>query len=39
MMEKEHQNITHSHLLGIVLQLNEIFTIHSQSSPHTPHRV
>ena len=29
-MEKEHRNKTHSHLLGIVPQLNEFHTIASQ---------
>ena len=29
-MEKEHKNKTHSHLLGIVSQLNEFCTIPSQ---------
>ena len=31
MMEKEDQNRTHSHLLGIVSQLNEFHTIPSQT--------
>ena len=31
MMKKDHQNKTHSHLLGIVSQLNEFCTIPSQN--------
>ena len=31
MIEKEHQNKTHSQLLGIVSQLNEFHTIPSQN--------
>ena len=37
---KGTQNQTHSHLLGIMSQLNEFHTIPSQkSSPHTIHKV
>ena len=34
MMEKEHQNKTHSHLLGIVSQLNEFHPMLPKTSPH-----
>ena len=38
-MAKEHRNKTHSHLLGIVSQLNNFHTILPKSSPHTIHGV
>ena len=38
-MEKEHQNKTHSHLFGIVSQLNEFHTIIPKISPHTIHTI